>query len=87
MLKQKIEEKIKEALPNCDLVVTDFSSEHYGHDASGAHILVEVRDDLFKDKKIFEQHRVIYSILDKEIKSKEIHALRIKTGVKNGKEN
>jgi len=84
MVEEQIKLKIKKALPRCEVILTNFSSEHYGHDAGGAHISLEVKDESFRDKKTFEQHRIIYKILDKEMKSGEIHALRIKTGVKNG---
>ena len=71
--------KIKATLPNATVNITNFSSEHIGHDAGGAHILVDIKDDSFKDISIIKQHQLVYKILDNELKSGTIHALRIKT--------
>jgi len=34
---------------------------------------------IFEGKKMMEQHRLIYSLFDKEIQSNEVHALTLKT--------
>ena len=78
-LSNLIKEKVLKALPNSSIEVTNFSSEHYGHDAGGAHIEVTVTDQSFKDKSTIEQHQQIYKILDTELKDGTLHALKINT--------
>ena len=78
-LSSSIEQKIKQELPASQVEIKNFSSEHIGHDAGGAHIEVTVTDNIFKDKKTLQQHQIIYKILDKELKDGTIHALKINT--------
>ena len=80
-LKDHIKEKLTTAIPNAEVTVIDFSDEHEGHHASGAHIAVTVVSSSFKDKSLVEQHQLIYKILDEEIKNQTIHALRIRTRI------
>ena len=81
MLLKQIESNIKKSLPKCKVEVVDTSSDHIGHDAGGAHILVNITDESFKGVSLALQHKKIYEILDEELKDGTIHALRIKTRV------
>ncbi len=52
-------------------------------EGSEAKYTVKVVSDIFKDKTIIERHKVVYALLDKYIKSGEIHALTIKASTIN----
>tara|TARA_B100001778_G_C17971629_1_gene355018 strand:+ start:174 stop:401 length:228 start_codon:yes stop_codon:yes gene_type:complete len=39
---------------------------------------IKITSDAFLDKTIIERHKMVYALLDKYIKSGEIHALTIK---------
>ena len=82
MLSEQIKEKIKKSLPDSTITVIDFSEEHEGHNAPGAHIALTVIDKTFEGKSLSEQHQMIYKILSEEIKNETIHALRIRTNTK-----
>jgi len=78
----RIERKLKEALRPIELSITDESHKHAGH--AGArpggetHFNVAVTSIVFKNKSRIERHRMIYSILENEIKD-GIHALSLQT--------
>ena len=48
-----------------------------------AKFTVNIVSDIFLDKSIIDRHKVIYSLLDKYIKTGEIHALTIKASTTN----
>ena len=52
-------------------------------EGSDAKFTVTVVSDIFLDKSIIDRHKVIYSLLDKYIKTGEIHALTIKASTTN----
>ena len=47
-------------------------------DGADAKYTVKIVSDIFLDKSIIDRHKVVYSLLDKYIKTGEIHALTIK---------
>jgi BolA protein len=64
------------------LEVTDFSQRHKGHagyrDGGETHFDVVVVSDIFSGKSRIERQKLVYKILEEEMKSK-IHALTLKT--------
>ncbi len=74
----EIKLKIEQELPGSIVEVKDMSSQHIGHNASGAHVKVTVTYAGFKGKTDVEQHQIIYKILQEEMKQ-EIHAISITT--------
>jgi len=52
MLKERIKQKIKKSLPNAEVKVDNFSSEHIGHNPKGAHIQVFVCDSSFEERTV-----------------------------------
>ena len=49
-----------------------------------ANYTVEISSDDFSGKTIIERHKMVYALLDKYIKSGEIHALTIKAQTIDG---
>ena len=45
----------------------------------GDHIQAIIVSKTFENKSLIEQHKIIYNILDAEMKSNAIHALTLKT--------
>ena len=67
----EIEKKIKDKMRVTHLEVIDLRG--------GDHIQVIAVSPDFEDKTLVEQHKLIYDILQNEMKSNEIHALALKT--------
>lgn len=67
----QIEEKIKQNLKTVFVEVLDLRG--------GDHIQAIIVSPEFEGKVLVEQHKIIYDIFSKEIKSNEIHALTLKT--------
>ncbi|MFL2568749.1 MAG: BolA/IbaG family iron-sulfur metabolism protein [Gammaproteobacteria bacterium] len=67
-----MEETIKKILTD-NIRNSDVSVE--GGDAK---FTVKIVSDIFTDKSVIDRHKVVYSLLDKYIKTGEIHALTIK---------
>ena len=67
-----MEETIKKILTD-NIRNSDVSVE--GEDAK---FTVKIVSDIFSDKSVIDRHKVVYSLLDKYIKTGEIHALTIK---------
>jgi BolA protein len=64
------------------LEVTDFSEQHRGHsgyrEGGETHFDVVIVSDTFSGKSRIERQKIVYKILEEEMKSK-IHALTLKT--------
>jgi BolA protein len=64
------------------LNVTDFSESHRGHsgykEGGETHFNITVISDHFKDKSRVARHKMIYALLEYELRS-QIHALTLKT--------
>lgn len=73
-----IKHKLEQALPGADIKLIDEDAQHQGHAATGKHLAVTITYAGFKQMPLVEQHRMIYKILDKEMKE-QIHALKIST--------
>ena len=75
--RNKMEETIKKILTDN---ITDSKVLVEGGDAK---FTVKIVSDVFLDKSIIDRHKVVYSLLDKYIKTGEIHALTIKASTTN----
>ena len=76
----KIREKLIDAFQPDVINVIDETQDHFGHggyDANGSHFAIEISAQVFKDKKLIETHRLIYTALA-DMMQNEIHALKIK---------
>ena len=67
----EIERKIKEKIETSHLEVIDLRG--------GDHIQVILVSPDFENKTLVEQHKVVYDVLQAEMKTNEIHALTLKT--------
>lgn len=81
MLTSSIHQKLSKALPGAIIEIIDESADHIGHRASGAHLALSITYAGFAGKSKLEQHQLIYSLLQEEMKG-EIHALKLSTKVK-----
>ena len=79
--KAKIEQILHKHFKIARLEIVDDSLKHAGHAEAkrlgGGHFEVRIVSDDFKGKKPLERHRMIYKVLEGELKG-EIHALAIK---------
>ena len=80
MLITSIRQKLVHALPGAVIEIIDESADHVGHRASGAHLTITITYTGFKCKSTVEQHKLIYFILEEEMKE-QIHALKIITKI------
>ncbi len=78
----RIENILTEALQPAVLLVIDDSNRHAGHvgaSPSGeTHYKVKVTSESFRGLSLVEQHRLVYSLLQKELKN-GLHALEIES--------
>lgn len=81
MLITLVHQKLSHALPGAIIEIIDESAEHVGHRAAGAHLALTITYAGFEGKSKLEQHQLIYSILQEEMKE-QIHALKLITKVK-----
>ena len=73
-LKARIEENLKGAIVSIENPRGD-----------GAHFEAEVVFEGFEGKSLLEQHRMVFDALDKKFEAgSSMHALKLKTKVKNG---
>ena len=76
-----IERKLQDDLMPVELEVVDESHKHAGHEGvkgydGATHFKVKIISDNFIGKSLLERHRLVYKVLDEEIKT-SIHALAI----------
>lgn len=79
--KDRIEQKLRQALAATEVAVEDESAQHVGHAGAasgGGHYRVIVVSPLFEGKTPVARHRMVYEALAAEIQ-KEIHALALTT--------
>jgi BolA protein len=80
-MKENIEYKLKGTLFPTVLEVIDDSHKHVGHQGwkpnKPTHFSIIIASEKFQGKSRIEAHKLIYKILEEEIKS-GIHALAIK---------
>ena len=75
--RNNMEEMIKKILSE------NIDKSNVSVEGSEAKYTVKVVSDIFLNKTIIERHKVVYALLDKYIKSGEIHALTIKASTVN----
>ena len=75
MTADQIEERLKKAYPDSDLAVIDTNGDGY-------HFDVRIASENFKGKTRIKQHQEVMAVFDDELKSGELHALSLKTLVK-----
>jgi len=71
---KEIKEKIEKELPGAHITAAEQQHEHQ----AGKRLLIQVNYTGFKGKTLLEQHRMIYNILQHELKE-EVHAITLKT--------
>lgn len=76
MKPQEIKARLQEAYPGDSVDVTDLTGteDHYS---------VYISSQKFKGLSRIQCHKQVMEVFDKELKSGEVHALTIKTDVKN----
>ncbi|KAL3679230.1 hypothetical protein R1sor_022186 [Riccia sorocarpa] len=81
--KESIQKKLQEALAPTILEVDDVSHQHAGHagvhkGATETHFNVKVVSDKFSGTSLIKRHRLVYELLDEELKN-GLHALALVT--------
>lgn len=77
----RMREKLEQQLKPVALEIIDESHKHVGHAgaASGAgHFKVIITADIFSDKSLLQQHRIVYDALA-DMMQTDIHALSIQS--------
>jgi acid stress-induced BolA-like protein IbaG/YrbA len=69
---QQVEKMIKEGLPDAQVQVQDLTG-------GGDHYQVTVVSSQFADKRLVQQHQLVYGALQQALSSEAIHALALKT--------
>ncbi|NQZ01348.1 MAG: BolA family transcriptional regulator [Bdellovibrionales bacterium] len=67
-----LEERLKAAFPEAELMVTDLTG-------GGSNFEVRIIASQFEGKSRIEQHQAVMGVFDAELKSGELHALTLKT--------
>ena len=79
-VKKNIVSKLKKHLEPSFIEVIDESHLHANHNPDakngGTHFKVKIISNIFKGKSNIEKHRIVYEILDYELKS-GVHALTL----------
>ena len=73
---QQVKQLIEAALPGAEVEIGDFAG------GGGDHLTATVRAPQFAGRSLIEQHRLVYAAVERELGSGAIHALSIKTSVK-----
>lgn len=76
MTPEEIEQRLHEKFPDCDALVEDLTG-------GMNHFEVRVASKVFQGKSRIEQQRLVMEAFAAELKTGEVHALTIKTLVKN----
>ncbi len=82
-MKEQIISKINSGLQPLSVEVVDESSQHAGHAAmqglkqGETHFHVKIVSNAFQDKTLLERHRMVYQLLEDELKNQGVHALSI----------
>jgi BolA family transcriptional regulator, general stress-responsive regulator len=76
LLKDLVEQRLRDAFSPVELVVTDDSHAHVGHGASGAHVGVKIVAEAFRGQSRVSRHRMVYGLFSEELRG-PIHALAI----------
>jgi BolA protein len=77
---QLIREKLIEAFHPDFLEISNHSKAHANHAGSpkteASHLHIKMKSALFKDKSKIECHRMVYKVLEQELKA-DVHALQL----------
>ena len=73
---EHVKELIEHALPGSEVEIIDFAG------GGGDHLTARVHAPQFAGLSLIEQHRLVYAAVEREFGSGAIHALSIKTSVK-----
>jgi stress-induced morphogen len=73
---EHVKELIETALPGSEVEIADFAG------GGGDHLTATVSAPQFAGLSLLEQHRLVYAAVEREFGSGAIHALSIKTTVK-----
>ena len=76
---KEIEKLIKESIPDALIEIQDLAGD-------GNHYSATISSSVFIGKSKIEQHKIVYASLKGKM-GNELHALAIKTKVKNGSES
>ncbi|KAG0607679.1 hypothetical protein M758_8G047200 [Ceratodon purpureus] len=82
--KHLIEKKLTEGLTPVQLEVQDVSHEHAGHEGGPrgspeTHFHVKVVSEQFQGRSLLKRHRLVYELLQAELREGSVHALSICT--------
>ena len=81
MIIDVIKDKLHSAFCPTHLAVFDDSHKHAGHAEAkahgGSHIRIGLVSEKFNGLSGVQRHRLVYGLLDEEMKSKKIHALQM----------
>ncbi|MCB0413218.1 MAG: BolA family transcriptional regulator [Bdellovibrionales bacterium] len=72
MTESEVENRLKQAFPDCDAVIQDLTG-------GGSNFEVRIASEVFSGMNRVKQHQAVMKVFDPELKSGEIHALSIKT--------
>lgn len=72
MTPAEIEQRLLEHFPDARIVVRDLTGTQDHYD-------VEIVSQAFAGKRLVQQHQLVYRALDAELKSGEVHALKLST--------
>lgn len=79
---QSIRQKLESALAPCTLDIQDESAAHRGHagyrEGKQTHFKIKIISARFAGLSRIEQHRLVYSLLAKDMEN-EVHALALQT--------
>jgi stress-induced morphogen len=80
MMEKLLHDRLKTLNP-ISLNIIDESHKHQGHRPNspniGTHFKITIIAECFKGMSLLQRHRMVYEILDKELKG-QLHALSIK---------
>ena len=80
-IKENMYKKLESELNPSHLEIIDDSEKHRGHagykEGGGTHFTIHIKSDNFNSKSKVAIHKMIYKILDEELKTR-VHALAIK---------
>ena len=72
MLEQELENRLKQAFPGADVMVSDMTG-------GGSNFEVRIIAPQFQDMNRVREHQQVMAVFDAELKSGELHALSIKS--------
>ena len=75
MTADQVESRLKQAYPGSDVAVIDTKGDGY-------HFDLRIASPAFQGKTRIRQHQEVMAVFDKELKSGELHALSVKTLIK-----